>query len=117
MPSNFTPSGNTPDASMALPASLSRHLPTASKFSIAKPIGSMRAWQLAHAGLARCWVIASRMDRVFPASEPSVFRAGIFGGGGGGGEESRFSNTHLPLSTGDVRVEYEVSVRMLPWPS
>ena len=41
----------------------------------------------------------------------------MFGGGGGGGEPSRFSSTHLPRSTGDVRVAYDVSVRMLPWPS
>ena len=55
--------GSTPEASIGLPASRSRHLPTASKFSIAKPIGSMRAWQLAQAGLARCWIIASRIGK------------------------------------------------------
>ena len=32
---------------MDLPASIVRHCPMASKFSMAKPIGSMRAWQLA----------------------------------------------------------------------
>ena len=30
---------------------------------------------------------------------------------------SRFSRTHLPRSTGEVRVAYDVRVRMLPWPS
>ena len=111
------PPGSTPDASMRAPASRSRHFPTASKFSIAKPIGSIRAWQLAQAGFARCWVIASRIVSVLPGSAPSVFSAGMFGGGGGGGDASRFSSTHLPRSTGEVRVAYEVSVRMLPWPS
>ena len=53
-PSNFVPSGKTPVASIGCSPSRSRHRPTASKFSIAKPIGSIRAWQPAHAGLARC---------------------------------------------------------------
>ena len=35
---------------------------------------------------------------------PSVLSAGTSGGGGGGGEASRFSSTHLPRRTGDVRV-------------
>src|SRR6266853_2804567 len=113
----FVPSGNAPDASMGLPASRSRHWPTASKFSIAKPIGSIRAWQLAQLGFARCAVIASRIVSVLPASAPSVFKAGMFGGGGGGAADNRFSSTHLPRTTGDVRVAYDVSVRMLPWPS
>ena len=38
-------------------------------------------------------------------------------GGGGGAADSRFSSTHLPRSTGDVRVEYDVIVSTLPWPS
>ena len=38
-------------------------------------------------------------------------------GGGGGADDSRFSSTHLPRSTGEVRVAYDVIVRMLPWPS
>ena len=51
-------------------------------------------------------------------------RAGALGvqrrnvrGGGGGGEFSRFSSTYLPRNTVEVRVEYEVSIRMLPCPS
>ena len=39
------------------------------------------------------------------------------GGGGGGGEPRMFSSIHLPRITGEVRVAYEVTVRMLPWPS
>ena len=43
--------------------------------------------------------------------------AGTFGGGGGGGVPRMFSSSHLPRSTGDVRFGYDVTVRMLPWPS
>ena len=43
--------------------------------------------------------------------------AGTFGGGGGGGVPRMFSRIHLPRSTGDVRFGYDVTVRMLPWPS
>ena len=42
---------------------------------------------------------------------------GTFGGGAGGGVPSRFSRTHLPRSTGDVRSAYDVTIRMLPLPS
>ena len=83
---------------------VSRHLPTASKFSIAKPIGSIRAWQLAHAGLARCCGHRVAHRQRLARRAPSVFSAGTFGGGGGGGDDSRFSSTHLPRSTGEVRV-------------
>ena len=57
------------------------------------------------------------IDNMRPGSDPSVLSAGMLGGGGGGAADSRFSRTHLPRTTGDVRVAYEVSVRMLPWPS
>ena len=39
----------------------SRHRPTASKFSSANPSGSIRAWQLAQAGFARCCSMRSRI--------------------------------------------------------
>jgi hypothetical protein len=42
--------------------------------------------------------------------------AGTFGGGSGGGMPTMVSRIHLPAATGEVRVAYEVSVRMLPWP-
>ena len=48
---------------MAASPSVVRHWPTASKFSRLKPSGSMRAWQLAHTGLARCRSSISRTDR------------------------------------------------------
>ena len=37
------------------------------------------------------------------------------GSGGGGGRPSRFSRIHLPRFTGEVRVGFEVMVRMLAW--
>ena len=49
--------------------------------------------------------------RRFPGS------GGMFGGGGCGGTPSRLVRIHLPRSTGDVRFGYEVTVRMLAWPS
>ena len=42
---------------------------------------------------------------------------GTSGGGGGGGEASKLSSTYFPRSTGEVRAAYDVTVRMLPWPS
>ena len=42
------------------------------------------------------------------------FRSGTSGGGCGGGVPRRLSSTHLPRKTGDVRLAYEVTVRMLP---
>src|SRR5687768_17204593 len=87
----------------------------ASKFSRAKPIGSILAWHPAQDGLARCTCIASFIDSGFPAR--SVLSDGTSGGGGGGGEASRFSSTYFPRNTGDVRVLYDVIDRMLPWPS
>ena len=47
-------------------------------------------------------------------SAPSSSRAGTLGGGGGGGAPRRFSSSHLPRSTGEVRLGYDVTVRMLP---
>ena len=46
-----------------------------------------------------------------------LFSGGTLAGGGGGGAPRRLSRTHLPRSTGEVRVACEVTVRMLPWPS
>jgi hypothetical protein len=37
------------------------------------------------------------------------------GGGGGGGAPTMLSSRNLPRTTGEVRVEYDVNVRMLPW--
>ena len=55
---------STPEASMGgeLRVDGRASLPTASKFSSAKPSGSISAWQLAQTGLARCCSIRSRID-------------------------------------------------------
>ena len=42
---------------------------------------------------------------------------GTSGGGGGGGAPRMLSSSHRPRSTGDVRLGYDVTVRMLPCPS
>jgi hypothetical protein len=39
---------------------------------------------------------------------------GTFGGGGGGGAPRMLSKRYFPRSTGDVRVAYDVTVRILP---
>src|SRR5687767_1355610 len=77
----------------------------------------MAAWQLAHAGFARCCARASRIGRILPESLLSVASAGISGGGGEGGAPRRFPRTYFPRRTGDVRLAYDVIVRMLECPS
>ena len=97
-------------------ASFVRHSPVASKFSSEKPSGSITRWQVAHAGFLRCSSSRSRTDSTLP---PSLFSCsvGTFGGGGGGGVPRMFSRIHLPRSTGDVRLGYDVTASTLPWPS
>ena len=97
-PAKTLPSGSPPDTSITEPFSNSLQRPTASKFSRAKPMGSIRSWQLAQAGLARCSARRSLIERV--ASTLFSSRAGTFGGGGGGGEPMMFSSTQLPRITG-----------------
>ena len=57
----------------------------------------------------------SRIESTRPLASVS-FSGGTFGGGGGGGVPRMFSRIHLPRSTGEVRLAYDVTVRMLPWP-
>src|SRR5262245_51263374 len=97
---------------MGVPSSAVRQRPTASKFSSEKPTGSIRLWQLAHAGLARCSASRSRTESL--ADTVLSFNAGTFGSWGGGGVPMILSNIHLPRITGEVRVAYDVTVRMLP---
>ena len=116
-PSNEVPSGSVPDASIAVPPGMcERQRPTASKFSSANPSGSITRWQLAQTGFARCCAIRSRIASTLSAPSAGS-SSGTFGGGGGGGVPSTFSSTHFPRPTGEVRSGYEVTVRMLPWPS
>src|SRR5207244_117439 len=72
---------------------------------------SMRAWQEAQVGLLRCFSSWSRRETDLPSSFSS--RSGTSGGGGGGGAFRRFSRTHLPRKTGEVRLAYDETVRTL----
>ena len=109
---NLLPSGRPPDASIGVPPSAVRRRPTASNFSSESPTGSIRLWHAAQTGLLRCSASRSRTDSL-PSTVLS-FSAGTSGSGGGGGTPSRLSSTHLPRRTGEVRVAYDVTVRMLP---
>ena len=86
-------------------SSVVRQRPIASKLSSAKPSGSIRRWQTAQLGLARCASIRSRCDR--GAVPAAVFSSsgGTLAGGAGGGAPSTRSSSHLPRFTTDVRVE------------
>jgi hypothetical protein len=59
------------------------------------------------AGACRCRAVLNHRvaQRERLAGSRFVLSAGTSAGGGGGAAESRFSSTHLPRSTGDVRVE------------
>ena len=99
------PSGSVPEASMTAPAnrSRSRHFPVASKFSSARPSGSITAWQAAQVAFARCFAIISRTvrARVVPMSFSSS--VGTLAGGLAGGTPWMCLRMNAPRSTGDVR--------------
>src|SRR4029079_9231438 len=86
-----------------------------SNCSSEKPTGSISRWQLAQVALERCSARRSRMGRF--AATVFSFNDGTLAGGGGGGVPRRFSRIHLPRITGEVRVAYDVTVRILPWRS
>ena len=100
------------------PVPSTRHSPTPSKFSSAKPSGSITRWQVAHVGvravLLRC---RARSDCGFLAGLVVRAARARSAAARGGGVPRMFSRIHLPRSTGDVRFGYDVTVRMLPWPS
>src|SRR5262245_23096066 len=102
---------------MELPPSVVRHCPMASKFSRLKPIGSMRAWQLAHVGFERCCSSISRTDFALAPVPADSSKAGTFAGGGGGGAPRIFSSSHLPRIVGEVRVVYDVTASTLAFPN
>ena len=96
------------------PPCLVRHLASASKFSSAKPIGSMSLWQLAQGSFLRCSVICSRKVMILLSPFESS-RGGTLGGGSGGGVPRMFSSTQTPRFTGEVRKFCtQVSERTLP---
>ena len=72
----------------------------------------MRPWHDAQIGLARCSSICWRSDIDVP--DLGFIQHGTPGGGGGTGAFRRFSSTHLPRSTTEVRVEYDDTVSTLP---
>src|SRR5262249_35015932 len=109
---NGVPSGNAPVVSIGASPSEERHLPIALKFSSANPSGSIRAWHPAHTGFLRWASIPARMVAGTLAS-PASSSAGTLGGGGGGGEPRIFESKYFPRTTGEVLVEYDVTVRML----
>src|SRR5258705_245649 len=114
-PSNDLPSGSVPDALIGNCPSFVRQAPMASKFSSPNPNGSMRVWQEAQIAFLRCSSNCSRIEDDKPILASSRF--GTSGGGGGGGAPTRFSSTHFPRSTGDVRLAYEEIVSTLALPS
>ena len=90
------------DASIGVAPCVLRHMPTASKFSSAKPRGSIREWQTEQEGFTRCWSILWRIVNILPSLPASSFKEGTSGGGGGGGVPIMFSSTHLPRIVGEV---------------
>src|SRR5450432_3091567 len=82
-----------PEASMGRPLSVSRQRPIPSKFSKARPMGSMNVWQAAHDATELC--CAKRVRAVVPG----VITGGVMftlAGGGGMLPHSRSSKTNLP---------------------
>ncbi len=78
----------------------------------------MTLWHELHAGWRGACANCSATDSSRPSfASPVASRSGTSAGGGGGGLPSSTSITHLPRSTGDVRLPCEVSVRTLPCPS
>src|SRR5688572_13022082 len=116
MPLIVDPSGSVPEESMSKAPSFVRQEPIALKFSIAKPIASIRVWQFAHDGFARC----SSMRFLSVPDEMAFWlssSSGTLGGGGGGGVPRICSRTQRPRLTGDVRVGFDVTVRIDAWVS
>src|SRR5262245_47660088 len=100
------------------PPCLVRHFPSASKFSSAKPMGSMILWHPAHGGFFRCAVICSRNVRILPGPPEESSSGGTLGGGSGGGVPRMFSSTHTPRFTGELlKFCVHVTERKLPFPS
>jgi hypothetical protein len=88
----------------------------ASKFSMARPIGSITPWHWLQPGFER-W-LSSLARSVFGVSPLGVDKSvSTSGGGGVGGVPISLSMTHAPRSTGDVRSPYDVRNSMAPLPS
>ena len=106
-PSNFSPEGSAPLASMAEPSdSLSRQRPVQSKFSSAKPIGSIRLWHAEQAGFYAVTRISCFMPTASFARSRNwlrfTARAAARSGAAGNRRPEQFSSTQAPRSTGLV---------------
>src|SRR5215469_8588338 len=113
-----TPFGNTVLVSMwaFACASVVLHTPIASKFSRAKPVGSITPWHWLQVALLRC--CSSRARTVFGGSPVFCDRSvAVSGGGGEGGVPISLSSTHAPRNTGDVRSPYDVRISTAALPS
>ena len=95
----------------------SRHRPVWSKFSSARPIGSIRRWHPAQVGRFRCCSSRCRNEVAWPAAGPSRGLFPLPAAAGAAAFPSRLSRIHLPRTTGDVRFAADVSVNTLPCPS
>jgi hypothetical protein len=103
--------------SIGMPFSRCRHLAVTSKLSSARPIGSMNRWHELQVALVRWISIRSRVVSSRPSfAAAAASRSGTSGGGGGGGVPSSTSITHLPRSTGEVRLASDVCTSIEPWP-
>ena len=98
---------------MSKPPSLCATGRRRSKFSSAKPMGSILAWQAAQDAFARCGSIL--LPHRHRLSDGCLLQRRHVRRGGGGGAPRRFSSTHLPRITGEVRVGYDVTASARPW--
>src|SRR5580704_4491887 len=118
-PLTLVPSASIPATSSGAPSGpVSRQFPTESKFSSAKPGGSITRWHPAQGWLVRCNSSCART--VFAAAGAPLLLSssvGTFGGGGDGGVLRKVLSTYFPRNTGEVLVATEVMERMLPCPS
>src|SRR5437762_13438113 len=99
-----TPFGSTVLASIGALAwpSIVRQAPIASKFSRAKPVGSITPWHILQDALSRC--NSSRALTVLGGSPAFCERSvAVSGGGGVGGVPRSLSSTQAPRKTGEVR--------------
>src|SRR5262249_60497328 len=83
-----------------------RHAPITSKFSSAKPSGSIVEWQLLQDGFLRCSASRSRID-AGRAPGLSLRLGATPGGGGGTGRPKVLFSRRLPRRTGAVGAGYE----------
>mgnify|MGYP003694800851 CR=1 FL=1 len=85
--------------------------PTRSKFSSAKPIGSMILWHDAHTGFPRCASRRCRSDVTFTASGSFSRLVSTPGGGTGPASRAGFRESTGRACTGDVLVDTDVTVQ------